>query len=92
VSFSKLFEICDNKEGSVANYAAKGWQLGLRRMLGDEEIREWTELQTKLREVSLTQYDDEVSWGLTSSRVFTTGSLYKFMTSDGMDSRMSIRI
>jgi hypothetical protein len=49
VSFSKLFEICDNKEGSIANYAVKGWQLGLRRMLGDEEIREWIELQTKLR-------------------------------------------
>jgi hypothetical protein len=28
---------------SVADYAAKGWQLGLRRMLGDEEMREWTE-------------------------------------------------
>jgi hypothetical protein len=42
VSFPKLFEICDNKEGSTTDYATKGWQLGLRRMLGDEQMREWT--------------------------------------------------
>jgi hypothetical protein len=33
-----------------------------------------------------------VSWGLTASKVFTTGSLYRFMTTGGMDSKMTSRI
>jgi hypothetical protein len=92
VCFLRLFEVCDNKEGTVADCAVKGWHLGLRRMLGDEEMSEWTDLQTKLRGASLTQHDDEVNWGLTPSRVFTMGSLYKFMTSCGMDNKMAIMI
>jgi hypothetical protein len=46
----------------VAKYAAKGWRLDLRRMLGDEEMQEWNELQNLLRGVSLTQQEDTVCW------------------------------
>jgi hypothetical protein len=92
VCFPRLFEVYDNKEGTVAEYAANDWQLNLRRMLGEEEMSEWTDLQTKLRRVILTQHDDEVIWGLTLSKVFTMGSLYKFMTSGGMDNRLAIKI
>jgi hypothetical protein len=63
VYFLRLFEVCDNKEGIVAEYAAKGWHLELRRMVGDEEMMEWIELQSMFRGVSLTQNEDEVSWG-----------------------------
>jgi hypothetical protein len=92
VCFPNLFEVCDNKEGFVADCAGRGWQLGLRRMLGPEEMRGWTELQALLRVVSLSQQEDVVSWGLTASKVFTTGSLYRFMTTGGMDSKMTSRI
>jgi hypothetical protein len=63
VCFPRLSEICDNKEGSVAEYAARGWHLGLRRMLGEDEMKEWTDLQSILRGVILTQQDDVVCWG-----------------------------
>jgi hypothetical protein len=92
VCFPRLFEICDNKEGAIVDYAARGWQLRLIRMLGDDEMREWTDLQSMLRGVTLSQNDDEVSWGLTSLRIFTTGSLYRFMTNGGVNSRMASRI
>jgi hypothetical protein len=72
--------------------AVMGWQLGLRRMLGPKEMRKWIELQSLLRGVSLSQQGDVVSWGLTASKIFTTGLLYRFMTTGGVDSKMASRI
>jgi hypothetical protein len=40
VCFPRLFKVYDNKEGSIAEYAARGWHLRLRRMLGEEEMKE----------------------------------------------------
>jgi hypothetical protein len=84
ICFPELFEVCDSEVGSVADYAARGWHIGLRHMLGTEEMREWTDLQELLRCVNLTQQEDVVSWGLTPSKVFSTSYLYRFMTNGGM--------
>jgi hypothetical protein len=92
ICYPKLFEVCDNKEGSMAECAARGWQLGLRCMLGPEEMREWTDLQSLLGGVSLSNQEDVLSWGLTTSKLFATRSLYRFMTNGGMDSKMARKI
>jgi hypothetical protein len=76
----------------VQKYANKEWQLEFRRMLGPEEIIEWNELQSVLEGVSSTQIEDEILWGLSSSKLFTTTSLYRFLTTGGVDGKMACRI
>jgi hypothetical protein len=53
-------------------------------MLGPKEIIEWNELQSVLEGVSSTQTEDEIIWGLSSSKLFTTTSLYRFLTTGGL--------
>jgi hypothetical protein len=43
-------------------------------------------------DIRLTQQEGVVSWALTPSKVFTTSSLYSFMTNGGMNNRLVIRI
>jgi hypothetical protein len=80
------------RRDQFADHAVMRWQFGLRRMLGFEEMREWTELQKLLGDIRLTQQEGVVSWGLTPSKVFTTSSMYSFMTNGGMNNRLAIRI
>jgi hypothetical protein len=42
--------------------------------------------------VLLSSESDKVSWGLTKKKVFTTGSLYRFVTHRGVNSKMAMRI
>jgi hypothetical protein len=42
--------------------------------------------------VRITQQEDEICSGLTSSKVFTTGSSYRFMTTSCIDNMMACRI
>jgi hypothetical protein len=39
--------------------------------------------------VHIADRDDEIVWGLPSTKNFTTSSLYMFLTSSGISSRMS---
>jgi hypothetical protein len=61
-------------------------------MLGSTEFADWTELYNRLAVVVLSDCDDQVTWGLTSLRQFSTNSLYKFMTNGGMKSKMASKI
>jgi hypothetical protein len=76
----------------VAEYAARDWHIQFQRMLSPEAQAEWEGLQGMLQCVSLTQEDDRISWGLTTSKRFSTNSLYKFLTSGGINSSTTKRI
>jgi hypothetical protein len=77
VCFPILFEICDNKNCSVAECARGEWSFGFRRnWLG----------------VIITNEPDEVSWGLSSSKTFTSQSLYKFLTHGCVSNRFAMKI
>jgi hypothetical protein len=89
VCFPRLFQICYNAEASVAKCAELDWQFNFRRMLDPEALLEWTQLQELLRGVQTQESEDEVIWGLSSSKKFTTGSLYKCLTNGGMSSKMA---
>jgi hypothetical protein len=69
--------------------ARNDWDFGLRRMLGETEMLEWTDLMNCLQNFTMSNEDDVVTWGLTSSRRFTTGSLYRFLTNGGMENKMA---
>jgi hypothetical protein len=49
----------------------------------NEEFEEWTKLQNLLRDVTISNEEDNIIWDLGSSKKFTTSSLYKFMTYGG---------
>jgi hypothetical protein len=48
-------------------------------------MNEWTKLQNMLSGVCLTTQEDEIIWRLSTSKTFTTSSLYKFLTTSGID-------
>jgi hypothetical protein len=91
-SNSRLYGVCYDKEDSVERYASNGWQFGCSRMLGPMEITEWNELQVLLGEVRMSSEEDEISWGLSELKVFTTNSLYKFLTTGGIRSSLACKI
>jgi hypothetical protein len=49
-------------------------------MMGTTDREEWNEIQSLLNEVCVSTKEDEIIWGLSSSKAFTTSSLYKFLT------------
>jgi hypothetical protein len=68
------------------------WQINLRRNLGAEATSKWSDLQTTLTGVTLNNNEDEVSWGLSLSKTFTTSSLYKFLMTGGIECRLAKHI
>jgi hypothetical protein len=61
-------------------------------MMGTTYREEWNELQSLLNEVCVSTEEDEIVWGLSSSKAFTTSPLYKFLTSGGISCRMAKKI
>jgi hypothetical protein len=73
---------------SIVEDVVLDWQIRLRGRMRPEEWCEWNELQGLMNSVSISSDDDEIVWGLspsksftTNSKSFTTNSLYKFLTS-----------
>jgi len=60
-----------------------GWELDLRRRLGNEEVAEWNDLQETLELVQLSESEDTAVWALEASGNFSTKSLYRFMKNSG---------
>jgi hypothetical protein len=83
IEFHKLFAICADGGISVASCAGQNWEISFRRMLGKVEMEEWGRLQNLLNEVSLSREEDQINWGLSANKVFSTKSLYRFLTSGG---------
>jgi hypothetical protein len=92
VGFPRLYDICEDRDISIVECAGVNWQLHFRRMLNPEAFEDWKELQEMPRGVLLSSESDKVSWGLTKKKVFTTGSLYRFVTHRGVNSKMARRI
>jgi hypothetical protein len=84
VCFPRIYAICDDRGISVAKCARAGWAFHFRRMLGEAEAIEWSEMQGMLRGVTLTDRDNEISWALTANKKFSTRSLYRFLTNGGI--------
>jgi hypothetical protein len=61
-----------------------------RRVLNSEEFQRWTLLYDELQHISLEVGPvDKVVWALDKSKSFTTKSLYRFLSSRGMPSRVA---
>jgi hypothetical protein len=84
ICFPRIHDVCDDKKISVVACADMGWHLRLRRMLDTKAFQEWNQLQRMLVNILITDdVEDEISWELSPSRVYTTSSLYRLLTSQG---------
>jgi hypothetical protein len=61
-------------------------------MLDSELYEEWLRLQSMLNEVQLTDEEDQIGWGRTPSKCFTTKSLYRLMTDGGITCRLAMKL
>jgi hypothetical protein len=77
---------------SVAKCAEADWQISFKRMLDPKGYKDWRTLQDWLKETQLNDMKDEVLWGLSPSKKFTTRSLYNFLTNGGISYKMAKRI
>ena len=60
-----------------------------RRALSGEEFQRWILLYDELQHITLDEATpDRVSWALEKSKLFTTKSLYRFLSSRGMSTRV----
>lgn len=65
-------------------WSSDGWRIDLRRSLGAEELVEWEQLLADLANVHLSTDRDRMRWKLTKSGQFSTKSLYREMTFEGI--------
>jgi hypothetical protein len=77
---------------SVAKGVELQWHMCFKRMFGEEEMREWTQLQALLETMTLNGEEDTIVWGNSPGKKFTTSYLYKFITSRGVSCRMAKRV
>jgi hypothetical protein len=88
-SYRNLYNICRDKEIFVEACAMNDWDFGLRRMLGEIEMTKWTDMMNCLQNFTMSIDDDVVTWGLTTSKMFTIGFVYGFLTNGGMESKLT---
>jgi hypothetical protein len=66
------------------------WFIDFRRSLSSIEFQRWTLLYDELQHIALEEHSiDLVFWALDQTKLFTTKSLYRFLSSRGMPSRVA---
>jgi hypothetical protein len=76
----------------MARCAELNWNIGLRRRMDTEALEEWGQLQSLVLNIQMKDVDDEVTWGLSSSKVYTTSYLYRFLTSGGVSPKVAKKL
>jgi hypothetical protein len=54
-----------------------------------QDFGRWTELKGELSRITLDPDNSDVTWGLEKKGLFSTKSLYRFLTDGGMPRRMA---
>lgn len=79
-----LFKICQNTEIKVADCFHNGeWWPGFRRNFGVTEVQEWESFLEMVQGIQLNDEMDKTVWALDKTKIFTTKSLYRFMSWQG---------
>lgn len=90
VLYPTLYSYCNNKQSTVKECShGENWTIDFNRSFNAYDWEQWNNLMTDLQEVKLevSGEGDEIMWGLNKTGVFTTRSLYKFMTHGGVISK-----
>lgn len=91
IYFEHLYRMVRYLECSVSDcWVEQDWFVDFRRALSGEEFQRWTLLYDELQHISLVDTSvDVVIWALEKSKTFTTKSLYRFLSSRGMPSKVA---
>lgn len=91
--FLDLFDLCSDLDSLVSEcWANNEWEVQFRRSLTARDLLQWDEMMLKLQNIQLNDNEDEVAWALNKSRRFTTKSLYRFLTFEGVSSKGAMKI
>jgi len=66
-----------------------GWGMDFKRALTCHEYNRWLELKESLADISLSDNPDSVFWALEKNKLFTTKSLYRFISGSGVSRRVA---
>lgn len=80
----RLYNICEDPDVIIADCWDRDWNIGFRRNLGLEEQEEWNLFLSITHGVSLDDQVDKVVWALEKNKCFTTKSLYRLLTFQGV--------
>jgi hypothetical protein len=85
VNFPDLFQVVVHPDLEVAKaWVDDQWHLSFRRQLNGILGEQWRNLLELLDGIVLSNNRDEVYWALERSKKYSTSSLYKLMTSGGV--------
>jgi hypothetical protein len=81
LEFPRLFACCRDKNITVSDcWGDEEWDIDFRRTFGAEEVAEWEQLLLKLGGVQLNDLPDKTIWRLEKKGIYTTKSMYRFLT------------
>jgi hypothetical protein len=63
--------------------------MDFKRTLTCHEYNRWLELKESLADISLSDKPDSVFWALEKNNLFTTKSLYRFISGSGVSRRVA---
>jgi hypothetical protein len=90
-AFDDLFKLVKDPKATVSDcWVDDEWWVVFRRALSVTEFERWSELKGELEKITVDSDNrDVVSWGLENKGIFTTKSLYRFLTDGGVPGRVA---
>jgi hypothetical protein len=90
IAYEDLFKFARDPDCVVTDcWDGDDWFIEFRRSLSAWEYDRWLELKLQLSDVTLSSNRDNVVWALDKTKMFTTKSLYCFLTDRGTASRVA---
>ena len=81
-TFPILFSICQDQDGTIADFVAKNYSLGFRRRLFGEINDQWEWVVSEAKKYTLNDILDTVFWKLCRNKRLTTKSVYNWLERD----------
>ena len=85
LEFPRLYDYCYNKTSLVSDCWVEGdWRIDFRRSLDQSDLTQWNHLLRVLSQTSISDTEDKVRWALEKKGVFSTRSMYHFLSDRGV--------
>ena len=90
IQYEDLYKMVSDPNCFVEkSWEGEEWVMEFIRSLSVQEHNRWLELVDGLHDFSLSSDIDSVKWALDKSNIFTTKSLYRFLSDSGASSRVA---
>jgi hypothetical protein len=91
IAYDNIYKMVRDPNAAVADYWDEGeWFVDFRRALSMREFENWEKLHNLLLQITLEpDCNDVVTWALDKNGLYTTKSLYRFLSNRGFPSRIT---